>query len=204
MGRGGSHPCQDGCTCARHPGGKRPEAICPVCGTVFEFQRSTAHKRRFCSPECNLIDYNNSAERWASKSESVRKGYARKPLEARVLHGKRISKARKGIQFSDEHKAILADCAVHNYQGGKTGDEFASILCPAGFVREHHFLYGEHVIRTAFGLRRRSFNLDFAHVEGKVNIELDGPRHKSTPEKDAARDAILRNLGWRVIRIKHA
>jgi hypothetical protein len=161
-------------------------------------------KRKFCSPECNLIDYHSSDERWTSKSEAIKDGHARKSPEAKALHGQRISGSRKGIQFSDEHKSVLAECALHNWQGGKTGDDFASVLLPAGFVREHHFLYGEHVVKTAFGLRRRSFNLDFAHIEGKVNIELDGPKHKSSVEEDARRDAILRDHGWRVIRIKHA
>ena len=122
------------------------------------------------------------------------------------LPGQRISETRKslGIQHSDETKAFLAECAVYNWQGGKAGEDFAAVLCPVGFIREYHFLYGEHVIMTAFGLRRKSFNLDFAHVEGKINIELDGPSHKSTPAEDAARDAILRDHGWRIIRIKHA
>lgn len=204
--RGGSHPCAANCTCARHPGGKRPEATCPTCGTVFEFPRANIGKRKFCSPECNLIDYNSSIERWTSKSKAVRKGHAARSPEARVLHGKRISETRRAmdIRHSDETKAFLADCAVYNWQGGKVGDEFAVVLCPAGFKREHRFMYGEHVIMTAYGLRRRSFNLDFAHVEGKINIELDGPGHKSTPIEDEARDAILRANGWRIIRIKHA
>jgi endogenous inhibitor of DNA gyrase (YacG/DUF329 family) len=204
VSRGGSHPCEVGCTCTRHPGGSRPKAICPVCGREFEFQRSLIGKRRFCSPECHLIDYNASTERWESKSQSIKEGHARKTPEAKILHGKRISEARKGMQFSDAHKAAIAAIAVSNWTGGTEGDTYAAILCPHGFVREYHFLYGEHVISTAFGLRRRSFNLDFAHVEGKINIELDGPSHKTTFEKDTLRDAILRDNGWRVIRIKHA
>lgn len=108
------------------------------------------------------------------------------------------------MEFSDEHKARLADIAVHNWTGGSTGDNFAATLCPIGFIREHHVCYGDYIIPTPYGLRRRQFNLDFAHVEGKVNIELDGSSHKTTVEADAARDAILREMGWRVIRIKHA
>ena len=207
MPAGGSHPCAAGCTCARHPGGKRTLATCPVCGTVFRFPRANIGKRKFCSPECNLTDYNTSTERQTSKSESVKKGHDKKSPEERVLHGKRISEARMGMHFSDDHKSLLSDCATHNWRGGKTGDVFARVLCPAGFVREHRVHYGEPLIKVGIrclGRRRRSFNLDFAHVEGKVNIELDGPRHKTTAEADAARDIILRELGWRVIRIKHA
>lgn len=88
--------------------------------------------------------------------------------------------------------------------GGSTGDDFAAVLCPVGFIREFHVSYGEHVVPTPFGPRRRQFNLDFAHIEGKINIELDGSSHKTTAEADAVRDAILREIGWRIIRIKHA
>jgi very-short-patch-repair endonuclease len=49
---------------------------------------------------------------------------------------------------------------------------------------------------------RQSYHLDFAHVEGKVNIELDGPCHDHS--KNEERDTFLRTLGWKVIRINHA
>lgn len=107
------------------------------------------------------------------------------------------------MSFSEEHKDRIAKVAQRNWEGGQTGDDLNKLVAPAGFVREHRIHYGEPCIRTGFGLRRKSFNLDFAHVEGRVNIELDGPCHKSLPAADEERDAILRNLGWRVIRIKH-
>ena len=42
----------------------------------------------------------------------------------------------------------------------------------------------------------------FAHQEAKVNIEIDGSSHKHRQELDTKRDELLRNLSWRVIRIR--
>lgn len=204
MSRGGSHPCQAGCTCARHPGGRRPEVTCLACGTVFSIQRSLVGKQRFCSPECHIKDYQSNPERQRRRSEATHAALQNLPQEIKLKRNRGIAAAKTSVPLSESHKAKLAEVAQRNWEGGTTGDAYAVVLCPIGFIREHHVHYGDYVIRTGFGLRRKSFNLDFAHVEGKVNIELDGPRHKSTPAEDAARDAILRSLGWRIIRIKHA
>jgi hypothetical protein len=82
-----------------------------------------------------------------------------------------------------------------HFRGGPFVDAVAEALGPAGFVREHYVRWGDG--RTDF------YRLDFAHIEARVNIELDGPYHYSTPEEDALRDTRLRELGWRVIRIRH-
>ena len=65
-------------------------------------------------------------------------------------------------------------------------EAYASILVPCGYKRE-------------FWVEK--YRLDFAHPYAKVNIELDGPWHY--PNLDAERDAFLRALGWRIIRIRH-
>jgi very-short-patch-repair endonuclease len=79
------------------------------------------------------------------------------------------------------------------FSGGRVGDAYAKVLCPVGFVREHHVQY------AARGDHR--YVLDFAHIEGKVNIELDGPFHNFS--QNEVRDSRLRDLGWKIIRIRH-
>jgi len=157
-------------------------------------------------------------EQKARHSIAQKKRWQEYPLTAET--SARITASHLGLKDSDEtrakksaslrgkektqgHKDKLAIVAVHNWMGGQTADNFAAVLCPAGFVREHHVYYGEHNQKTGFGLRRACYQLDFAHIEGKINIELDGPRHKATSEEDAVRDDVLRDLGWRVIRIRH-
>lgn len=98
-------------------------------------------------------------------------------------------------KMSDAARERMKQNAGSYFKGGKTADEFASVLCPAGFVREHRIQWGE--------VYTENFRLDFAHLEGKVCIELDGPHHRKTQEYDAMREALLKAMGWRVIRIKH-
>lgn len=135
--------------------------------------------------------------------------------------GEAISRAKQGQKFSEEHKRNLSEAqrrrfqdpvqreylskkltgckpppgaGARNWSGGKQGDEYEKILAPAGYVRESKVYYS--------GQRGVHFNLDFAHLEAKVNIEIDGPFHDDTG--DVVRDAVLRSLGWKVIRIKDA
>lgn len=106
----------------------------------------------------------------------------------------RLSGLLKGRPKSQEHKDKLAAIAYFSWTGGRVAEDFARVLCPAGFVREHHVQWG--------GVGE-FFRLDFAHLDGKVAIELDGRSHKATAEHDAMRDGLLRALGWRIIRIRH-
>ena|ERR1017187_10498569 len=108
---------------------------------------------------------------------------------------KRMSESMRGIPKSEAHKAKLAVGAVPRFHGGNNANDLGKVLEPVGFIREHHVTWGTR--------RNERFILDFAHVEGKVNIELDGPSHDNTQEHDALRDHVLTTLGWRIIRIKH-
>lgn len=103
------------------------------------------------------------------------------------------ARRRKGLSKS----AIERNAGVY-FRGGKAVEEFAVVLLPAGFVREFRVQYGPKC--------GDHFLIDFAHPEGKIAIELDSPLHGITwapPKTDTERDAILRSLGWKVIRIRH-
>ncbi len=50
---------------------------------------------------------------------------------------------------------------------------------------------------------RSGFVIDFALLDGKIAVEVDGPCHESSRRKDAFRDHILRREGWKVIRIDY-
>lgn len=50
-----------------------------------------------------------------------------------------------------------------------------------------------------------TYQLDFALVEEKIDIEIDGDQHyldKRITKSDKRRDEYLKNLGWKVIRIR--
>lgn len=46
------------------------------------------------------------------------------------------------------------------------------------------------------------FRLDFAWIPARLDVEIDGPHHRTTEgrRRDARRDAVLRRLGWEVVR----
>lgn len=93
--------------------------------------------------------------------------------------------------------------AKNTFDGGQIAADFAAVLCPVGFIFDKHHVWFGHKI-SSIGRRSGHCRMDFAHVEAKVNIELDGPSHyKNTQNrKDFERDAILRSLGWKIIRIR--
>ena len=47
-----------------------------------------------------------------------------------------------------------------------------------------------------------SYSLDFAWVDKKLCIEIDGATHEQTIEKDKKRDEWVNNRGWQTLRIK--
>lgn len=102
--------------------------------------------------------------------------------------------------FTPERREQLAQ---NKFDGGETAAAYAAILCPLGFIFDKHHVWFGHKI-DKLGRRCGHCRMDFAHIEGKINIELDGPSHRSTAQsrKDFERDVMLRGLGWKIIRIK--
>jgi hypothetical protein len=149
-----------------------------------------------------LRQHRHTEETKLQISNTLKNSGAHKAAMQSEERSEKISAALTGRPLSEAHKDKLAQVAIHNWRGGRTGDDFAAVLLPAGFIREHYVYYGDYIIKTGYGIRRPKFQLDFAHIEAKVNIELDGESHHETKEQDAIRDSILRDLGWRVIRIK--
>lgn len=107
--------------------------------------------------------------------------------------------ARIAAAFTPERRAKLRQ---NTFDGGETAVVFATVLCSVGFVREHYIWFGNKIDKR--GRRNGHAKLDFAHVEGKVDIELDDPRHDSIKQNrhDFERDAMLRSLGWKILRIR--
>lgn len=143
--------------------------------------KHTRFTRRLCDINCTCARHTHTNERSATVRQRWSSG-----------------------EFKDRPKNLCSlgcKCGKHlpqphRFRGGRTGDDFAAVLCPVGFVREHRIFYTSYP-------QRRYYQLDFAHVEAKVNIELDGPYHLSSEEDDKLRDTLLRSKGWKVIRIRH-
>lgn len=164
-----SRRCAPGCSCGRH----RP-------GSTTVYVR-TAQQRLAASSVArpDTAQRNRQARSMLTRLRSSASALERWRVNARktATGGRRSTSGNFG------------------FTGGKTGEQYATVLCPAGYVREH-------LIQYAPG-RRNCFKVDFAHLAAKVVIELDGPHHQATEEDDACRDQVLRALGWKVIRISH-
>lgn len=69
-----------------------------------------------------------------------------------------------------------------------------------------------HLLPHGFGTRLRwfegamCFELDFAHIDRKLNVEIDGPEHRwpKRVAKDNARDEALAVRGWKILRVANA
>lgn len=129
--------------------------------------------------------------------ESLKTSSAHQAAMRSEERSQKISQALTGHLVTQETRDKIADkirpLAPFNFRGGHIAEIYAAFLCPAGFIREHHVLWGRGNDR---------FRLDFAHLEGKINIELDGESHDNSHAHDALRDSMLKTLGWRIIRIK--
>ena len=88
----------------------------------------------------------------------------------------------------------------NNFTGGQGQQRnalqqiYADIFLPLGYVEDHPVQWGE---------RGERYRLDFALVEEKICIEIDGSSHKGKEEHDELKDATLKAFGWKVIRINH-
>ncbi len=70
-------------------------------------------------------------------------------------------------------------------------------VCNKKFLRQHPIVYESYENEHFF------FIPDFYCHEAKLIIELDGPIHLKTRERDEQRDAILKSRGIRILRIKN-
>ncbi len=60
----------------------------------------------------------------------------------------------------------------------------------------------QYVLALPGGDPDRPFRLDFAYVPVRLDVEIDGPHHRTAVarDRDARRDAVLRRFGWEVLR----
>lgn len=154
-----------------------------------------------------LNDYWLDPEHHEERREIANQIIANTDWRKNVSEGTKKALAIPEVKARHSAGVKQAFLSHNNFMGGEVGDSFALVLCPAGFTREHRVYYGEPTVQIFGDGRRRKKNLslDFAHIKGRVNIELDGPGHIVFPDGgDDVRDAMLRDLGWRVIRIRHA
>lgn len=179
--------CPEGCTCGRHTKRIRTPNIV-ICGDGCTCGRHTFSgapgiRRPPRSEEFKaniskqLLGRSNSKQHSERSSKGIREAWARGAYDTRER------------RTTEQARSYLT--------GGVVGSIVWNLLEPVGYVREFTVVWGPNG-------HTDKYKLDFAHPFVKVNIELDGPYHLFSKDEDALRDSRLRELGWKVIRVRHS
>jgi very-short-patch-repair endonuclease len=113
---------------------------------------------------------------------------------SRGMKNQRISE-RASAMYANGERARL----IGNWSRVRTISAEEELLMPwfesIGWTAQYRFVPGT---------RQRSFRLDFARPDLKLDVEIDGTshRHADRQARDAQRDATLASQGWRVLRIQ--
>lgn len=129
-----------------------------------------------------------------------------KETDNRILNAaKKLSKSIAGVKrhaLSDEHKKILSEKMTLAHE---RGDAFCFAKLEKPSYPEKMF---ESIVNERFNDKNYirefhilSYYLDFAWLDKKLDIEIDGSQHRRNIERDIRRDLKMTNLGWKVLRI---
>ena len=192
---------------------------CKICNKEFE-------KRHSYIGHCSVHNRNEQYKVGRKKTESVNKELKCKYCNKEFSLGKslaghqtwckqnpntesskaKISKIRKDISLSEEHKQKIS-VSRKRYLDENPGN------IPYLLNHSSKESYPEKIFREALETNKISgwvqeypikrYSLDFAFVDLKINIEIDGATHSQdfVRIKDEERDNTLQSLGWIVYRI---
>jgi very-short-patch-repair endonuclease len=106
-------------------------------------------------------------------------------------HKDKISKSR--IKFLSENPHMVPYKLNHYSKGRSYAEEYwKTILDSNNLIYEEQYQIGP-------------YQLDFAFLDDKIDLEIDGDQHHLDPKivaSDNRRNEYLENLGWKIIRIK--
>lgn len=76
------------------------------------------------------------------------------------------------------------------------------LLSRVGFITEYVIPTRGH--ETEYKVPT-SYKVDLGHPKKRIAIELDGPCHRklAAKAKDIKKAAVLKSLGWKVVRLSH-
>ena len=115
-----------------------------------------------------------------------------------------------GREFSDEHRSNISKSRIKFLK--ENPDKMPYVLYhytkgpsyPEVYFKE---LFTNEAIELKYHHRLSIYELDFAHLDKKIAIEIDGEQHYTDPriiESDKRRDNFLKEKGWYTYRIRWA
>lgn len=109
------------------------------------------------------------------------------PIKLSEETKRKISESRK--KFLKEHPDKVPYLLNHYSKGDSYPEQFFDKYL-INYIKKYHF---------------ETYQLDFAHIEKKIDLEIDGDQHfldKRIIEHDKRRNLFLIELGWTVIRLR--
>jgi very-short-patch-repair endonuclease len=125
----------------------------------------------------------------------------------KLIKKKKLSKISKGKKLKDDHKIKISESRKKylNDNPGKIPyllNHSSKEIYPEKIFREQ--LENKEIKGWIQEYPIKRYSLDFAFLEKKIDIEIDGETHNisSVAIKDTERDITLSKMGWKIIRIK--
>jgi very-short-patch-repair endonuclease len=179
---------------------------CETCGSTYERLPSYGNRqwreRKYCSRACMGVALAEAYEAERVDLVCVVCGVVTrvKPadLASRVTCGAEACKATYRKEVTGPKIAAIMRAAYANGHRPKYGGTSPREIALWPLLAGHGWLYGLRFVAPC-----GSFELDFADIDRKLNVELDGVEHREPRgrRKDAERDGHLRDLGWRIMRV---
>lgn len=208
---------------------ERITKICPACGEIFEALQGEKREKKTCSYKCSNLFFVGKRITDESKAKTsaslnafhVKNGTSRvtcsticvgcgSKFETHNANRKYCKRSCFELNrvVEQETRDLLQFQAKKRVAEGRHAGWKSRAKCNRSWAENYveKLLNDRGLIRgTEFEVeyRQNKWFIDFAFLEKKIALEIDGAQHK-LPErqaKDQERDAWLTNNGWTVIRI---
>lgn len=178
---------------------------CPYCGeTVFGRNALSRHKHE---KHLDMIEGGKAWNKGKTKYTDPRVAKASQTFKEHIKDGSitlwwtgKTHKDESKKKLSDSMKKAHAEGRAHNIGQSRWNNEPSYPEKWFMGVIENEFDDKLYVREFPFG----RYSLDFAWVDKKKCIEIDGEQHQRFPEykkRDMEKDALLCNNGWKVLRL---
>lgn len=201
------------------------DKTCIQCGAIIErpdpFKSSAWAKRKFCNLQCKGAHMRGKPSK--KKGMKFPQGhFGGKFCDCRICGAptkyryaeKLVGKVHCGSEACAAESARIKRDRLHATIDAKreagdydhlTGGWENVPACPDGerglipFMTELGFVH-QYLVVT--GTQSKHYRLDFAHLEKKIDVEIDGSSHRrhDRKERDAIRDEYFQSRGWTVMR----
>lgn len=190
---------------------------CQYCSKVF---KNIKYHERYCNSNPERLEFKrpnaNTSEKWLKSMETRDhlNGYTKARREGTEVFSlsqesrDKISNASKGRTHSEETKQKISERRREFLAANPDKSPYLISHYTRGRSYAQQYwkdVFDTHQIQYSEEYPVGLYHLDFAIVDRKIDIEVDGEQHYSDPrivESDKRRNAVLEEQGWTVIRIR--